>query len=456
METPDTLLAARGVTDHEDRLFSADQPLAELQQRCGGAVPGKLAIPELLELVQQGRAMGLRLAREFSASDGDGRITGYVRIRPSGDESGGGCEILIENWRREVIGAEEDREAASRQDAIDRATAEFSARLDGKQRLLAGEGDAPDLAQLLSATRKASGKIWTEYVSLVDIAHKQPLHWRLLDGAKCSVEGSQRNWFARLIPVGSDQIVPRGFELLLVAEQPLIEIEKPDDESASSRLVGDALAPALRQPVARIIANADKIRGRLAGPIRQEYAEYAGDIASAGRHLAGLLDDLNDLEAVESPGFTVASQGVNLADIARQAVKMLHAKAQSKSIELVGPVGGDDVTARGDAKRVLQVTLNLTGNAINYSPEGSTVAIGVSNPAAGTATISVSDEGPGLTSEQQERVFAKFERLGRSGDGGSGLGLYISRRLAEAMSGSLSVESAPKQGATFTLELPVE
>ena len=172
--------------------------------------------------------------------------------------------------------------------------------------------------------------------------------------------------------------------------------------------------------------------------------------------MAGLLDDLNDLEAVESPSFTVASQDLKLADFAQQAIKMLHAKAQAKSIELIGPVGSGETTARGDAKRVLQVLLNLAGNAINYSPEGSTVTIGVSDSMAGRATISVSDEGPGLSPEQQERVFAKFERLGRSGDGGSGLGLYISRRLAEAMSGALSVESTPKEGATFTLALPVE
>ena len=276
----------------------------------------------------------------------------------------------------------------------------------------------------------------------------------MLDGAKCKVEGSPRNWFARLIPVGSDQIIPRGFELLLVAEQPLIEAEKPAEQSGSSRLVGDALAPALRQPVARIIANADKIRGRLAGPIRQEYAEYASDIASAGRHLAALLDDLNDLEAVESPNFKVVSQGLNLEDVAHQAIKMLHARAQAKSIELVGPEIGERVSARGDAKRILQVVLNLMGNAINYSPEGSTVTVAVSKVGSSKASIAVSDEGPGLSPGQQERVFAKFERLGRSGDGGSGLGLYISRRLAEAMSGSLDVKSTPGTGAIFTLELP--
>jgi len=135
---------------------------------------------------------------------------------------------------------------------------------------------------------------------------------------------------------------------------------------------------------------------------------------------------------------------------------MLHAKAEAKSISLIEPDDTGQITARGDAKRVLQILLNLVGNAINYSPDGSVVMIGVSSNAPGRASVTVSDEGPGLSIDQQERVFSKFERLGRSGDGGSGLGLYISRRLAEAMSGSLSVESTPKRGATFTLELLVE
>ena len=73
---------------------------------------------------------------------------------------------------------------------------------------------------------------------------------------------------------------------------------------------------------------------------------------------------------------------------------------------------------------------------------------------AGRALITVGDEGSGLSSEQARKVFEKFERLGRGGDGGSGLGLYISRKLARAMGGDLTVESTPGEGARFTLELP--
>lgn len=456
MVAPDSLLAARGLTDSEDRLLSADQPLAELQQRCGGRIPGKLAVPELLELVQQGRRMSLRIAREFSAQDGDARVSGFVRIHPQAGKGNDGCEILIENWRREAFPPEDDREATERQDAIDRATAEFSARLDGNQRLLAGEGTAPDLAKLIGLTRTQAGKPWVEYVELIGISHRQPLHWRLLDGVKCRVDGSLRDWRARLIPLGTDQIVPRGFELLLVAEQPVPQSQDDDGpgDDANSRLIGDALTPALRKPVARIIANAETIRSRLAGPLREEYVGYAGDIVAAGKHLSTLLDDLGDLEAVEAPGFSTSKQAIDLAKLAREAAGMLATRAQAKNISLVAPDDGGSFAATGEARRVLQVLLNLLGNAINYSPEGTRVEISVGPWRGGAACVTVRDQGPGLTREQQERVFGEFERLGRSGDGGSGLGLYISRRLAQAMGGELLVESEAGKGACFILSLP--
>jgi signal transduction histidine kinase len=104
-------------------------------------------------------------------------------------------------------------------------------------------------------------------------------------------------------------------------------------------------------------------------------------------------------------------------------------------------------------RRVLQVLLNLIGNALRYAPEGSQVWIRLEQDGE-FARVIVADQGPGLDEEQQARVFGKFERLGRSGDGGSGLGLYISRRLARAMGGELSVESAPGQGARFILSVP--
>jgi signal transduction histidine kinase len=94
-------------------------------------------------------------------------------------------------------------------------------------------------------------------------------------------------------------------------------------------------------------------------------------------------------------------------------------------------------------------------NAIRYTPGSSTVTLSCWTDGV-RAWLCVADEGQGLTQEQVDRLFAKFERLGRSGDGGTGLGLYISRRLARAMGGDLSVEATPGQGARFVLELPAD
>lgn len=460
----ETLLGTYGLTDAGDRLITADAPLADLQERCGGDLPGMLAIPELLALVQQARRMGLRIARSFSAFDGDAEVSGFARIHPVGEQDGGGCEVLVENWQRSVFVQPGAREFAERIDAIDRATAEVSARLDARQRLQVLSARARDAAALEAAALAGLGTDWTQLVELTGINHHQPLHWRLLDGAACRFAGSRRNWRVRMIPLGPDAQQPLGFELLLIAEEPLGGVPEPASghedsppDASPARLVGTALTPVLRQPVARIIANAETMRARLAGPLREEYSEYAGTIASAGQHLAAMLDDLADLEVVETPGFSTAHEPVDLADAARRAAGILGVRAQHRDTVLVVEGEHGAAVAMAEFRRVLQILINLIGNAVAYAPPASTVTITIIPANEGRVAVTVADEGPGITAEQAAVIFDKGERLGRDSrrDGGSGLGLYISRRLAEAMDGTLTVEPAPARGALFRLELPV-
>ncbi|KEO87263.1 histidine kinase [Erythrobacter sp. JL475] len=462
MNRQQTLLAAQGITDDNDRLLSADGPLAQLQESCGGIIPGVLAIPELLALVRQARHSGLRIAREFSAFDGEDMVSGFARIHPLEDEDGGGCEVLVENWHRALKPPASSHEQAEWQDAVDRATCEVSARLDAAQRVQIISVAAADASELQDLFDASPGKVWSEYVELQDLAHKQPLHWRLLDGCKCTIPGSHRHWRARLIPVGVTGANPRGFELLLVADEPLVAGVAPPveaEEPAHSRLIGSALTPVLRQPIARIIANAETIRTRLAGPIKAEYSDYAGSIAAAGQHLSSMLDDLADLEVVEAPGFKTARDHVDLADAARRAAGILGVRARNRGISIILPNPDKPVIADGEFRRVLQILINLIGNAIAYSPENSTVTVVIDENLGDLASISVRDEGPGVDADQAKRIFEKFERLGRDSDGGndsgSGLGLYISRKLALAMGGDLEVVAASDkgEGAEFRLTL---
>lgn len=449
---------ARALSDAEDRLISAEEPLAALQLRCGGELPGTIAVPALLDVVRKARRYGLRLARPVTAQDGIETITAWIEVqpRPDGEQ---GCEIALLNWRTAPLTGLDPGEFDNRRAEIDRHLAEFVARLDADQRVLVCEGQAPDVDQLVAAMRAGTGRTWTDFVEIEGIEQAQVLHWRLLDGVKVAVPGSSRTWRASLLPQYAPEGPPLGFELCLTAQEPLEPLAAPLGALPAAlnrdRLLGRDIVPVLRQPIARIIANAETIRARLAGPLAQEYADYAGDIAVAGQHLMALVEDLSDLEVVEADDFSTEPDLIDPGEVARQAAGILGVRAREKDITIDVPRADEDEGAPASAefRRVLQILLNLIGNAIRYSPAGSHIWISLEREDSRVRVI-VADQGPGLSEEDQARVFAKFERLGRNGDGGSGLGLYISQRLARAMGGDLSVRSAPGQGARFILELP--
>ena len=449
---------ARARTDGRDWLIEADEPLAGLQLRSGGELPGIVATPALLELVRKARRYGLKLARAIRAQDDREQVTAWVEVEPEAD--GGGCTIGIANWQATPLASDDRTAAEGRRASIERHLAELTARLDAQQEVLTVECDSAELEEIAAQLRQGRGRRWTELVHVEPQGEqREALHWRLLDGTRVEVPGSRRRWKAVLLPLGGPEPGQSGFDLLLVAEEP------PADEPAGlasskprttfSAAIGREIAPVLRQPIARIIANAETIRTQLAGPVAEEYSQYAADIASAGEHLLALIDDLADLEVVESEDFETAPDRIDLADVARRAAGILGVRARERGIEVQVPDEGESVPAIGEFRRVLQILLNLVGNALRYAPEGSEVSLRVEREGS-RARLIVGDHGEGLDAAQQAKVFDKFERLGRSGDGGSGLGLYISRRLARAMNGELSVESAPGEGARFTLDLPAD
>lgn len=446
-----------GRTDSEGRLVFAGEPLLGLQHDCGGDVPGAIAVPALRELEAKARLFGMKLARLINASNGREAISAWISVEP--DEAGG-TAIKLTGWQAAPLPPEDLHQASEHQKAIDRALAEFTARLDAAQGVLAVDADAPDLQDLAGRMRAEQGRVWTDFVAINGGSHRQPMHWRLLDGASLTAAGSERGWRASLLPQYIPGGDPAGFELCLVADVPLPSAPTVPDPTSSKLpsngpgLVGRDIAPVLRQPIARIIANAETIRTRMAGPLAEEYSQYAADIAAAGQHLLALVEDLADLEVVESEDFNTAPDRIDLADVARRAAGILTVRAQEHGITIDAPRQGEHLPAIAEFRRVLQILLNLVGNAIRYSPENSQIWIRLEDAGA-RARLIVADQGPGLSEEQQSKVFQKFERLGRSGeDGGSGLGLYISRRLARAMGGDLVIESAPGQGARFILDLP--
>jgi signal transduction histidine kinase len=222
--------------------------------------------------------------------------------------------------------------------------------------------------------------------------------------------------------------------------------------AAEASAFSERLDKALRAPLAHIIANAETIGAQPEGPIRTDYAAYAGDIATAGRHLLALVDDLVDLQAIERPGFAAEPEEIDLADVARRAAGLLAVRAAERGVRIDAPAAFDTLPATGEFKRALQIVMNLLTNAIRYTPDGGSVWIRTDRE-GDLAALIVADQGKGIAPEDQARVFEKFERVDPSEPGGTGLGLYIARRLARAMGGDIALDSAPGQGARFTFTL---
>lgn len=443
----------RARCDSADRLVESDETLAALQIRLGGAYPGVIALPGLLALVRRARLAGAPLSAAMTVTDEGQPLSFSARAIPDGS----GTRIEISDWKVAADAWQGD-EAAATDEALIRQLAEAHIVLDAEQRIVSGSATARDLVDLASSLQQGFGRYWTDLVTLEGSAHRQPLHWRLLDEAQVAVPGSSRVWKTRILPLRAG-----GFELLLVAESVLAEapsmtvsaVPDPLAHPDWKGLLGRKLAPALRLPINRIVANAETIRTRLAGPLAEQYVGYAGDIAEAGRHLLSLVEDLADLETVEDEGFSPAPDHIDLVDCARRAAGILGVRAQERRIAFVLPALDVAAPAIAEFRRVLQILLNLIGNAVRYSPEDTRIEVdcGIDGE---FAWITVQDQGQGIARDQAEKVFEKFERLGRSGDGGSGLGLYISRRLARAMGGDLTVQQAPEGGAKFVLLLPAD
>jgi CheY-like chemotaxis protein len=183
-----------------------------------------------------------------------------------------------------------------------------------------------------------------------------------------------------------------------------------------------------------------------------------GHVLTASEHLAALLDDLIDMSQVETGRLTIRSEPVAVAAVMRDCLRMIAPQAAGHGIALECGRVPEGLQVLGDATRLRQVLLNLASNAVKYNrPQGRVRLDADGDRGAGTASISVTDTGPGLTRDELARIFRPFERLSR-GDGvggeGLGLGLSIAQGLAHAMGGSIAVDSEPGRGTTFTVRLP--
>lgn len=212
----------------------------------------------------------------------------------------------------------------------------------------------------------------------------------------------------------------------------------------------------LRTPLTSIAGSLGLLAGGAAGALPDKAARLIGIAHANSQRLVRLINDILDVEKLESGTLVLSLTELDLRDIAQRSIEGVSGYADQLGVTLsLSP--GAPAPIRGDADRLVQVVTNLLSNAAKFSPGGGTVRISV-NPETRIARLSVADEGPGIPEAFRSRIFGKFAQADSSdtrAKGGTGLGLSIAREIVERHGGRLWFESAEGEGATFHLDLPL-
>ena len=188
------------------------------------------------------------------------------------------------------------------------------------------------------------------------------------------------------------------------------------------------------------------------GPAQKE---SIAQILQAGWHLLKLINEILDLAVIESGKVSLSPESVSLSEVMSECQSMMEPQAQKRGITMTFSKFAKAVFVRADRTRLKQIVINLLSNAIKYNKEQGTVAVTCSESSPNRIRISVSDSGEGLTPEKLAQLFQPFNRLGQEARGvaGTGIGLVVTKRLAELMEGVLGVESTVGVGSVFWCEL---
>lgn len=217
-----------------------------------------------------------------------------------------------------------------------------------------------------------------------------------------------------------------------------------------------AMSHELRTPLSAIGGYIDLLDMGLRGPVTEQQRNDLARVKKNQEHLALLVTEILDFARSGSGSATYAVQDVDCCATIGRAVDMIEPLFNAKDLTFEGVSGDPSLLARADPDRVTQILVNLLSNAIKFTPPGGRVSAGCE--AQGSyATFTVNDTGIGISRDKADIIFEPFVQLKTGGvdsKSGVGLGLAISRDLARAMHGDLTVKSKPGEGAHFTLSLP--
>jgi signal transduction histidine kinase len=185
--------------------------------------------------------------------------------------------------------------------------------------------------------------------------------------------------------------------------------------------------------------------------------EYAHDIHSSGIHLLDMINDILDISRIEAGRMELANEPVTFPEVVEQAIHMIEEKRRQADITIDADLPANLPGFYGDKRAMVQVLLNLLSNAVKFTPAGGTITIRAEIGEDGGISLTVADTGVGIPAEDLSALMQPFSQAGNQAaarESGTGLGLYLVKRLVEQQEGDFAISSEEGKGVTATIRMP--
>ena len=226
---------------------------------------------------------------------------------------------------------------------------------------------------------------------------------------------------------------------------------------AKSRFLA-TMSHELRTPLNAILGFSEIMRSQILGPHNNPtYKEYANDIHQSGQHLLNLINEILDISRIEAGRYELHEAPVALSDVVEDCHRLVRLRAESKGLTIVESFEPDLPQLWADERAIRQICLNLLSNAIKFTPSGGTVTLTVGRAALGSQSLSVKDTGPGIPEHEIPRVLKSFGQgslAHETAEGGTGLGLTITKGLIELHDGRFDLKSKLRHGTEVIVTFP--
>ena len=340
--------------------------------------------------------------------------------------------------------------------------------MDSVRQLLADiQRDEQNLLAAQNASRKryARGVLWIVVIGSVAVSALSLILSLVLSGSA----SAQRRLATQLrrrsdeIEAANDELQQQALEMEMLNEELQSTNEELEQRSAeaqdANRVKADFLANMshdLRTPLNAIVGYVDLLDAEVRGPVTPQQRKDLHRIKRSGRHLLSLINEVLDFAKLEAGQIQFQFADVAVTDVLAELHPLVEPQISAKGLRFKTACE-PDLVARADRAKLDQILVNLVSNAIKFTDEGGSIDI-VCRGDGSSVVAEVTDTGVGIPAEQLSAIFNPFVQVARHPysreDHGVGLGLSISRQLAWAMNGDLTVTSTPGAGSTFTLLLP--